>query len=63
MTDTANSNEFQAWLATLPAKGYDRDWIRRNMPALVARFEAMPSMPMPESPRPSLRPHDRYSEL
>ena len=53
---------FHAWLAHLPNKGYDRDWIRRNEPALRQRWEQDQSE-MPACPSPSLRTRDRYEEI
>lgn len=53
---------FTAWLATLPELGYDRDWIRRNMPALERRFRDNPS-PMERAPVPTVKPRDRYEEI
>ena len=54
--------EFDAWLQTLPALGYDRDWIRRNEAALRSRF-ATDTSPMPPCPQPTVRVKDRYEEL
>jgi hypothetical protein len=57
-----SSTDFHTWLATLPALGYDRDWIRRNMHSLQERFDADPS-PMQPCPQPSVKARDRYEEL
>lgn len=59
----ANWTEFDAWLAHLPALGYDRLWIGNNMPSLRKRFEADPQARMPECPAPPERSRDRYEEL
>ncbi|WP_156799836.1 hypothetical protein [Novosphingobium resinovorum] len=53
---------FESWLAQLAPKGYDDEWIGRNMDLLRRRWEAgieMQLMPMPPVPR--IR--DRYEEL
>lgn len=54
--------DFASWLATLPPKGYDRDWIRRNEPALRQRFDSG-QREMEPCPPPSIKPRDRYEEL
>lgn len=54
---------FQAWLATLPALGYDRLWIGHNLPALMTRYQANPSAPMQPCPPPPERARDRYEEI
>lgn len=53
---------FETWLATLPALGYDRHWVQRNLPALKARFDNDPS-PMKPCPPPPTRNVNRYDEL
>jgi hypothetical protein len=57
-----SSTDFDHWLARLPQKGYDRDWIRRNEPALRVRF-AVDQSEMPPCPQPSVALRDRYEEL
>lgn len=59
----ANSIEFEAWLATLPQRGYDRTWIGNNLPALQRRFQQFGAAVMPECPTPSERARDRYEEI
>lgn len=59
----ANSIEFQAWLATLPSRGYDHTWISHNLPALQRRFQQFGAAQMPECPPPSERVRDRYEEI
>jgi hypothetical protein len=54
---------FEAWLAHLPALGYDRLWIGNNLPALRKRFQEDPGTRMPECPTPPERARDRYEEL
>jgi hypothetical protein len=54
---------FTAWLATLPALGYDRDWIRRNGPALRQRWIQTAGAPLERAPQPTVKPRDRYEEL
>lgn len=53
---------FSAWLAGLPALGYDDEWIGRNIPLLRRRWEAGITMQRcPPPPQPRRR--DRYEEL
>lgn len=59
----ANSIEFQAWLTTLPALGYDRQWINHNLPALRKRFTDTAGAAMSPCPPPPERSRDRYEEL
>jgi len=59
VTDAA----FEAWLAQLPARGYDRAWIGHNLPALRTRYESNPDAPMPECSAPAIKARDRYEEL
>lgn len=61
-TTNYSPTEFDHWLAHLPGKGYDRDWIRRNAVALRQRWEIDKSE-MEPCPQPSVRPRDRYEEL
>ena len=61
--DMTSLTSFADWLATLPPLGYDRDWIRRNEPALRQRFEQTGGAAMPPCPRLSIKPRDRYEEL
>lgn len=53
---------FEAWLRDLPQLGYDRDWIRRNLPALERRYAENPA-PMPPCPAAPVAVRDRYEEL
>lgn len=53
---------FQAWLKTA-VKTTDRNWVRRNLPALRARFEQNPGVELEALPEPDQRPRDRYEEL
>lgn len=53
---------FTAWLRDAEAaKGYDRDWIRRNLPALRAQYEQQRMLP--PCPPAEHGPRDRYDEL
>jgi hypothetical protein len=62
--DIVSSTEFQTWLASLPGLGYDRDWIRRNMPALEQQYNETGGAPMaPCPPAPARAVRDRYEEL
>lgn len=55
---------FAAWIVALPGLGYDRDWIRRNMPALEQRFRDTGGAAMePCPPAPVRAVRDRYEEL
>lgn len=54
---------FDAWLSSLPAKGYDSLWITNNLPALRKRFADYGEMPMPEMVGPHVAVRDRYEEL
>ena len=57
------SQSWTSWLATLPALGYDRDWIRRNEPMLRRTFESTGGAPMAQCPEPAPKRYDRWSEL
>lgn len=57
------TDPYSEWLATLPPLGYDRDWIRRNEPALRQRYIQTSGAPMQPCPPPSIKPRDRYEEL
>jgi hypothetical protein len=59
----ANLIDFDAWLATLPALGYDRHWIRRNRAALHKRFVATDGAAYPPCPEAPDALRDRYEEL
>ncbi|MAO03582.1 MAG: hypothetical protein CL804_03505 [Citromicrobium sp.] len=53
---------FTAWLREAEiAKGYPRDWIRRNLPALRAQYDREATLP-PCPPR-EVGSRDRYEEL
>lgn len=54
---------FDAWLASLPLLGYDRDWVRRNLPALERTFHETGGAPMQPCPPEPVKRHDRYGEL
>lgn len=58
-----STDTYTDWLRTLPPLGYDRDWIRRNEPALRQRWIQTAGAPMPPCPPPPVKRHDRYSEL
>lgn len=59
-----NSTEFENWLAALPGLGYERHWIRRNLPALEQVYRETAGAPMaPCPPPPERRQRDRYEEL
>lgn len=58
-----SSTDFQAWLNTLPALGYDRLWITNNVHSLRERFNADPSPMQPCPPPPEAKRRDRYAEL
>lgn len=62
--DMGNSTDagFEAWLASLPALGYDGDWIGRNITMLRKRFDAGVIMQRCPPP-PQRRLRDRYEEL
>ena len=51
------------WLASLPGLGYDRDWIRRNMPLLERVHRETGGAPMQPCPAEPVKRHDRYGEL
>jgi hypothetical protein len=51
---------FEAWLKQ---SGADRDWVRRNLPALKAQFRRDPQQPLIIPPAPMVRVRDRYEEL
>lgn len=55
------TNPFETWLATLPALGYDRDWIRHNAALLRPKFDR--GEQMPPCPPATIAPRDRYEEL
>lgn len=53
---------FEAWLVAV-AKETDRDWVRRNLPVLRARYEANPGEQIVCPPAPEKAARDRYEEL
>lgn len=60
----ANLIDFESWLSALPKQGYDRDWIRRNLPSLERAWRETRGAPMQPSPPPPGRAvRDRYEEL
>lgn len=53
---------FEAWLAAV-AKATDRDWVRRNLPALQRQYDETGGAPLKCPPPPERRTRDRYEEL
>lgn len=51
---------FEAWLRSLQAKGYDRDWVRRNIPQLRGMHER--GEELPPAPNPPSAKYDRYED-
>lgn len=58
-----SSTDFEVWLATLPALGYDRLWVTNNRASLLRRFRDNPAPMEPCPEPPAKRMRDRYEEL
>jgi hypothetical protein len=55
---------FEAWLARQAIAGHDRQWLRRNRPALAQRWKSGDTSDLPAPPPRDARPvPDRYSEV
>lgn len=54
---------FDTWLRALPALGYERDWVGRNLPMLRRVYDQTGGAPMKPCPPPTRKAQDRYAEL
>ena len=54
---------FEAWLQALPALGYDRHWVRRNIAVLRKRYVESGGAAMPPCPPPTAKRYDPYRDI